>query len=1288
MKVFASLLASLFLFGIPAFARHLVVADNYNIIGNGTGFGLSAGINSGISPPRTRLSGAVNLNLRYIPTTVSVDASVFIKGNKLRLAPGHGSRRFTLSANGVTPLNFAPSLGTWKATPNSPVIYELAVKMANSSQGSRRSSFALSTAEGSADTWSFGIQIYRDATNNAYVVGKRIESGSSGLWTDINSAITNTPPGSYGSEIRFLLRVTDAGDESSAFNSRVQLSLNGGLTWFYDTQSDPDLPNGWRLHGAARCILWDTASAAGPVTYDDFSLELISGSAPPVIAEAAPDAQNNSNSVGSENIAPAGIVHSRQTRQTLRGPMLITPDSMDSPDPDFMVSIWQASDAPEINTIEALRQTHDGFLWLRTPHGLVRFDGLRFQPLISDANGISNNQSGPMEVDASGQLWFAPDDAGILCLDGTGIVAALTNAALPARLDSLCSDGRKGLLWVDAKWGLGRITTENPPRVTRFDSVGAVADCRWIRGYENELWLVTPWKVQICQEEKFREVAIPGGGTLTVAARRDGGLWFARDGKLRFVTAGGDVKDIADFSWNGLSRVSCMMEDSHNRLWIGTASQGLFYFDGDQCTQVVPAATTISCLFEDDQGSIWAGTRGGGLTCVRQRQFYSQKLSSGSEIGSVRSLAQDDAGRVWAAVGKGGLGYWERGSWHKVEQGDGWPGLEAMCVFPAKDGGIWISTAPRGLWHWADGVFTECEPGFTEQGEPIMDLLEDRRGRLWMVTDNEGVYCREGQKLSSYSVQTGLPSMHIRHIVEDEAGDIWVGDWQGGIARFRERQWELICNPSEFLNAVQGMAAGGGAIWISTSSGELLRVKKGKITWVGAEQGLPSGSIHQLLLDRQGSLWATTSHRLFRVSLRQLNEVMDGKPSELQVLSYGRGDGISEVLFANLGAPGCRQMPDGELWFATANGAIHFKPGKALNETRSKAFIEQVLLNGKPVSPTALTYLRPGPGRLEFRFTAPCLTAAHRIHFRYKMEGVDPEWVDAGTDRSATYTTIPSGRHVFRVMASSPQGVWSAKSAEVVFAAHPYFWQTTWFFACLGAVAAGSSVWGIRRAHARRLVRRLEQMRQQHLIDSERARIAKDIHDELGANLTSIGLLADMGGRHKSDPAALSRDLRQISQTARESVVAMDVIVWALNPGNDSLDHCANYVAQFTREFFGPTNLRTRLRLPDNLPAHPMDPDVRHQLLLILKESFNNIVRHAEASEVRVELASEKDQLRLSISDNGNGFAGQETGGGQDGLRNLRERIEKLEGTLRVVSVPGSGTTLDFAMPVHRLQKR
>jgi signal transduction histidine kinase len=342
-------------------------------------------------------------------------------------------------------------------------------------------------------------------------------------------------------------------------------------------------------------------------------------------------------------------------------------------------------------------------------------------------------------------------------------------------------------------------------------------------------------------------------------------------------------------------------------------------------------------------------------------------------------------------------------------------------------------------------------------------------------------------------------------------------------------------------------------------------------------------------------------------------------------------------------------------------------------------------LNGKSTDPKAM-HLRPGAARMEFRFTAPAMTAPERIRFRYQLTGVDADWVDAEKTRSAIYASLPPGKHIFRVVASNPEGEWSSTPATIGFSVTPYFWQTNWFLVAVGGLVAGILVWIARRATVIKLNRRLSVLRHEHALTRERARIAQDIHDELGANLTSIGLLADLGNRHKNNPSAAASDFSQISETARESVTAMDAIVWALNPRNDSLDHFANYVAQYTREFFRPANLRTRLEIPSDLPPQPMSPEVRHQLFLALKESFNNIVRHANATQVQFCLSCGKKNLHLRIVDDGKGFTIGEMATGQDGLINLRRRIEGIGGTFHIRSEAGTGTALDFTVPLEKLK--
>lgn len=277
MKPALQWLLSCFLIAMAhsAVAVTTIVSDNYNVTGSGTGFDLNTGVNSGINPPTTRLTGIAKANLRYINTGTKATNAFSVSGNNLQVTSAANPGRFVLSSDGTNSFDFSSALGTTSASPSNRVVYDLNITVNNNSSDVQRCSFALGTAEGDATTWDFGVQVYRANSNDTfYTIGKRIDTGSSGQASDLNKAITTLTGNTFGNEIMLLLRVTDAGAESSTFNSRVQLSLNDGNTWIYDTATDSDLPNGWRLNGPGRHIMWDIAPGAGPVTYDDFSLKL------------------------------------------------------------------------------------------------------------------------------------------------------------------------------------------------------------------------------------------------------------------------------------------------------------------------------------------------------------------------------------------------------------------------------------------------------------------------------------------------------------------------------------------------------------------------------------------------------------------------------------------------------------------------------------------------------------------------------------------------------------------------------------------------------------------------------------------------------------------------------------------------------------------------------------------------------------------------------------------------------------------------------------------------------
>ncbi len=256
-------------------ATTTIISDTYNVTGNGSGYALNAGINTGINPPTTRLTGTAKANLRYIELDSRAASSYTISGNQLQVAASPNRGRMALSADGVNSFNFAPALGIGAASATNRVVYDLSVRLNNNSPTTQRYSIGVGTVVGQLDVWSFGFQIYRtNGGNSYYTVGKRIDTTSSGLADDINDHITSLTDNTYGDDITLLMRFTDAGSETTTYNSRVQLSFNGGNSWFYDTDTDTDLPNGFRFNGPERHILWDIAPDAGPVTYDAFSLKL------------------------------------------------------------------------------------------------------------------------------------------------------------------------------------------------------------------------------------------------------------------------------------------------------------------------------------------------------------------------------------------------------------------------------------------------------------------------------------------------------------------------------------------------------------------------------------------------------------------------------------------------------------------------------------------------------------------------------------------------------------------------------------------------------------------------------------------------------------------------------------------------------------------------------------------------------------------------------------------------------------------------------------------------------
>ena len=389
-------------------------------------------------------------------------------------------------------------------------------------------------------------------------------------------------------------------------------------------------------------------------------------------------------------------------------------------------------------------------------------------------------------------------------------------------------------------------------------------------------------------------------------------------------------------------------------------------------------------------------------------------------------------------------------------------------------------------------------------------------------------------------------------------------------------------------------------------------------------------------------------------------------------------------------AAGCR-TGDGRLWFASNKGLVHVDPAAIqINPLAPPVAIESWHVDGQPVVPAGAkagpVSLPPEHQRLEFQFTALSLAASGKNLFKYRMHGLDENWIDAGTKRSAFYSHLPAGQYRFQVIACNNDRVWNNDGASVSFTVRPFYWHTWWFRGAVVLTVLGTVSWAVRHETRRRMQRRVEELEHARRIEQERARIAQDIHDDIGSSLTRITLLSQSVRPEADQPYRAANVLERIHDTALEVTHTLDEIVWAVNPQHDTLDSLACYLARFAQERLGDAQVGCRLDLPLNLPPWPLSTQIRHDVLMAFKEAINNTLKHAGATEVKVALELGQEEFVISVQDNGCGFDPTPAPGsfahlgGGNGLGNLRRRLEKIGGVCEIISAHGRGTRIAFSV--------
>ena len=976
--------------------------------------------------------------------------------------------------------------------------------------------------------------------------------------------------------------------------------------------------------------------------------------------------------------------------------------------------VWSIEDGWQQDTVTSLVQTRDGYLWLGTYTGLVRFDGVRFFTFeASKTPGLQNNRITSLYEDAGGVLWIGHETGEVTSLSRGDFSPVHLGLAWPGGAVQAISSDEDGNIWLLNDTGFLLRVRDGASAV----SPGGASPMRTAtltRACDGKLWVVSNGSVAILNHGKLSPFQFKGTGKndffSAVFPAQDGSMWVLGNGRLRKWRDGAWAKDLGESPFNqGVP--TTLMETRSGALLGGTLRDGLYILASE--AEALHFSRTnglthdwVRTICEDHEGNIWLGT-GSGLATLRPRKVRMLSAPDLFEGRAALSFTARPDGSVWVGTEGAGLYHFDGQRWVSFRENSGLANLFVWSVLENNRGELFVGT-------WGGGVLKKKGERFENEGElakitsPAVCMFEDKDGGLWFGTI-AGVHRYQGGKITWSAGKDQLVLPDIRAITQTKDGTMWFGMSGGGLASLRNGQLKQFRRAdglaSDFILSLYTEPEG--TLWIGTSDKGLCRLKNGRFVGIGSAQGLACTVVAHIVDDAAGNLWLGSHSGIVRVSKAELTRCADGAQRLVQCSSYGKAEGLTTLSCSGGFQPGACRTGDGRLWFPTAKGLALIDPGNlTTNLVVPPVLIEELLVDGKPVqrqlspvgrgkSSAARTLEIPGgKHRFEIRYTGLSFAAPDKVRFKSKLDGLENEWVDAGTERAAIFNYLQPGKYDFHVIACNNDGVWNTTGASLGFAVLPFFWQTLWFqtgSGVLGAGAVGAVVlWGTRR----RLRHRLERLERQRAVERERARIARDIHDDLGASLTRITMLSQLVRSELDGNQPAAAEVDQIYGTARELTRAMDEIVWAVNPQHDTLDSLVTYLGRFAQTFLSTAGIRCRLDVPLGLPPWALTAEIRHNLFLAFKEALNNAVKHAHPTEVRISLELQPAGFVLCVADNGHGFEPASLNGSGpfpidrvrlasgNGLLNMRKRLEEAGGRCDWQTAPQEGTRVKFTIPI------
>jgi signal transduction histidine kinase/ligand-binding sensor domain-containing protein len=982
---------------------------------------------------------------------------------------------------------------------------------------------------------------------------------------------------------------------------------------------------------------------------------------------------------------PDAISHAAYALARLMAVLLVSV----SASAQYRFNLWTAENGLPLNAVRGLHQTPDGYLWIATLDGVARFGGSHFKTFNkSNTPGIISNRIASMVGGQDGDLWMVTENGRITRYHNGSFQTYGEKQGLREDnpVHGITSDdfGHVWILFTDtiSQWdeSAGRFSdiSVTRPQVQYFKSLrwGPLGFWGWngkgLHCFIKGQWMDVPLPTWL-----------PASSIWEVAVDQKGTIWLETlNGKHVSVTSGKAVIQKAGATVDYVDR--------QGHVWKMSIGQQLDRsMEGTTFGANPPGAFTQ--VIEDHEGSLWLATEGHGLYRLHRQFVHAYSKEDGLIDSNVYPIYQDHSGVVWIGAWRGGLSRFEAGKFTSYTVANGLPSPLVTSLYEDRDGQLWVATY-KGLCIVVNGRLRKPSgPALPEQ-TVVQVIQQDRRGALWFGTP-KGLVKYSNGITQIFTTRDGLATNDVHAIVESQSGDLWIGGY-GGLTRIRGGEFtnpaEHYGSPSDSIRSLYEDQSG--VLWIGTYDNGLGRLKDGQLTRYSVRDGLFSNGVFQTLEDTHGNLWISSNWGIYRVRKQDLNEYAAKKVNAITSVAYGTIDGMLNAECNGGFGPAGIKTSDGKMWFPTQNGVAVIDPETVPhNQQPPPVVIESSQLDRIELPVTGPLQVAPGKQNLEIQYNALSFIKSDLIQYRYKMDGLDADWLDVGSRRTAYYSHMPPGKYVFRVIARNSDGVWNniGQSLPVVVLAP--FYKTGAFLTFL-LLLGTALIWVVANYRITRLQHaQIAQHRfLQQLIASqegERKRIAAELHDSLGQRLVVINNLAlfflRSHARHFGDDKQ-AEAIKEISAEASSAIEETRSIAYNLRPFQLDRLGLTKSIEALIRTVSRSCEIHFTTDLANVDDA--FREDLRINFYRIVQEALSNIMKYAHATEAKVSIIRTDADVVLTIHDNGQGFtAGPKSapaGNSGFGLTGMVERASLLGGRLKMRSDPGTGTVMTVEIPL------